>query len=93
MMVDGLNVIANKEPQFLARWQDLGSVEQGEFSCEGKEDMEYIRDRGGVYPLCDFGECPPGLVGWDAYLSTGFFDGLAIRYVDEDKVLVALVLA
>lgn len=88
-----LDVIVNKEPQAIAYWQDLGLVEQEGFSFEGKEDMEYVRDRGGVYPLCDFGKCPPGLVGWDAYLSTGFFDGLAIRYVGEDKVLVALVLA
>jgi hypothetical protein len=87
-----LDVRPNDEPQFLAHWEDLGLVEQEMFSFEGKEDMEYIRDRGGVYAICDFGKCPPYLLGWDAFLTTGFYDGLAIRYVDDDKVLVALVL-
>lgn len=96
--MDNLTVVTNNRPRLLLTWDELTPKEQREFDYlegEARYDTDFVRYRGWVYDLGEFGDAGDSLKPWDVVKYDSFFSGVVIRcdVEDRDRVVMGTIYA
>jgi hypothetical protein len=92
-----MTIVTNNVPRDVLGAHDLTPAEREQFDYlnweaieRGEDSASFIRFRGSLYDLGEFEHTTgPNLSGWDGMQVDSFFSAVLIRYVDNERVIVA----
>lgn len=103
-----MRVITNHHPRDIVDGWELTADERAEFDYldwpaidAGNDSASFVRYRGELHDLGEFtadygitrgAGLPASLSSWHGYRSDSAFSALVVRYVDDERVIVGMVL-
>ena len=88
-VIDAWELTADERAEF--DYLDWPAIERGEDSAS------FFRYKGELHDLGEFmvwdNPASPTRGNWDGFRSDSFFSGLVVRYVDDERVVVGLVMS
>lgn len=99
--MSNVTIVTNNVPRFVVYGFELSEKEREEFDYLDPEQLDhttFVRYKGQVYDLSEFMRIDSDVLsnirfdhfrGWHGYSSDSFFSGVLVRYVDDDRVIIA----